>query len=306
MTSKIIFCGCTESGLDVLNFLISKKFEISQIISLDPDQAIQYKVSGYESYIDVAKKFSIPIYFPKEYSLKNSQDLNFFEKNNFDLLIVGGWQRLIPQNILKCIKIGGVGFHGSSEFLPKGRGRSPVNWSIIEGKDRFILHAFLMTPGVDDGDILEHEIFDITQWDTCKTVYYKISIVQKQILERLIPKLLSNNFERHSQTGEPTFYPKRTPDDGLIDWSKPMIEIHNFVRALTRPYPGAFTYQKNHRINIWNAQPFDTKIIYQSPFGEVVEKFSTGDFVVNCKDGLLLITDYDGEVNVGGLLSSSV
>ena len=80
MTSKIIFCGCTESGLDVLNFLISKKIEISQIISLNSNQAIQYKVSGYASYSDVAKKFNIPLYYPKVYSLKNDQDLNFFSK----------------------------------------------------------------------------------------------------------------------------------------------------------------------------------------------------------------------------------
>jgi len=306
MTSKIIFCGCTESGLDVLNFLISNKLEISQIISLDPDQAIQYKVSGYASYSDIAKEFNIPIYFPKEYSLKNSEDLNFFQKNNFDILLIGGWQRLIPEKILKSLKIGGIGFHGSSEFLPKGRGRSPVNWSLIEGKNQFILHAFLMTPGVDDGDVLEHEIFDITQWDTCQTIYYKISIIQKRILERLIPKLISHNFKKTPQTGEPTFYPKRTPDDGLIDWSKTVIEIYNFVRALTKPYPGAFSYKNKNRINIWNSQPFDTKITYDSPIGKVVEKFSTGDFVVKCKDGLLLVTNYDGEVDVGDLLNSSV
>jgi len=250
MTTKIIFCGCTDTGLDVLNFLISKKFEISYIVSLNPDQASQYNVSGYVSFTDIAKKNNIPIYFPKEYSLKNSQDLDFFEKNNFDILLIGGWQRLIPENILKSFKIGGIGFHGSSEFLPKGRGRSPVNWSLIEGKNQFILHAFLMTPGVDDGDVLEHEIFDITQWDTCQTIYYKISIIQKQILEKLIPKLISNNFKKNPQIGEPTFYPKRTPDDGLIDWSKPMIEIYNLIRALTKPYPGAFTFQNKNRINI--------------------------------------------------------
>jgi len=306
MTTKIIFCGCTDAGLDVLNFLISKKFEISYIVSLNPDQASQYNVSGYVSFTDIAKKNDIPIYFPKEYSLKNSQDLDFFEKNNFDILLIGGWQRLIPENILKSFKIGGIGFHGSSDFLPKGRGRSPVNWSLIEGKNQFILHAFLMTPGVDDGDVLEHEIFDITQWDTCQTIYYKISIIQKQILEKLIPKLISNNFKKNPQIGEPTFYPKRTPDDGLIDWSKPMIEIYNLIRALTKPYPGAFTFQNKNRINIWNSQPFDTKIMYKSPFGQVVEKFSTGDFVVNCNDGLLLITNYEGKVNVGDLLSSSV
>ncbi len=304
MNSKIVFCGCSSAGLEVLDFLISKNFEISHIVSLNSQQATQYKVSGYASFDEIARKNNIPIYFPKTYALKDNDDISFFEKNNFDLLLLGGWQRLIPEIILSKLKIGGIGFHGSSEFLPKGRGRSPVNWSLIEGKTQFILHAFLMTPGIDDGDVITHEIFDINQWDTCQTIYYKISIIQKRILEEFIPKLLSNNFKHIPQTGEPSYYEKRTPDDGLIDWSKSVHEIYNFVRALTRPYPGAFTFLNGQRLNIWKSQPFDSKIKYESKNSQIVEKFSTGDFIVNCKDGLLLITDYEGKVNVGDILTT--
>ena len=304
MDRKIVFCGCSSAGLEVLDFLISKNFEISHIISLNSQQATQYNVSGYASFDEIARKNNIPIYFPKTYSLKDNDDISFFEKNNFDLLLLGGWQRLIPEIILSKLKIGGIGFHGSSEFLPKGRGRSPVNWSLIEGKTQFILHAFLMTPGIDDGDVITHEIFDINQWDTCQTIYYKISIIQKRILEEFIPKLLSNNFKHIPQTGEPSYYEKRTPDDGLIDWSKSVHEIYNFVRALTRPYPGAFTFLNGQRLNIWKSQPFDSKIKYESKNSQIVEKFSTGDFIVNCKDGLLLITDYEGKVNVGDILTT--
>ena len=305
MDRKIVFCGCSSAGLEVLDFLISKNFEISHIVSLNSQQATQYKVSGYASFDEIARKNNIPIYFPKTYALKDNDDIGFFEKNNFDLLLLGGWQRLIPETILSKLKIGGIGFHGSSEFLPKGRGRSPVNWSLIEGKTQFILHAFLMTPGIDDGDVITHEIFDINQWDTCQTIYYKISIIQKRILEEFIPKLLSNNFKHIPQTGEPSYYEKRTPDDGLIDWSKSVHEIYNFVRALTRPYPGAFTFLNGQRLNIWKSQPFDPKIKYESKNGQIVEKFSTGDFVVSCKDGLLLITDYEGAVTVGEVLSEA-
>ena len=304
MNSKIVFCGCSSAGLEVLDFLISKNFEISHIVSLNSQQATQYKVSGYASFDEIARKNNIPIYFPKTYALKDNDDISFFEKNNFDLLLLGGWQRLIPEIILSKLKIGGIGFHGSSEFLPKGRGRSPVNWSLIEGKTQFILHAFLMTPGIDDGDVITHEIFDINQWDTCQTIYYKISIIQKRILEEFIPKLLSNNFKHIPQTGEPSYYEKRTPDDGLIDWSKSVHEIYNFVRALTRPYPGAFTFLNGQRLNIWKSQPFDSKIKYESKNSQIVEKFSTGDFIVNCKDGLLLITDYEGKVNIGDILTT--
>jgi methionyl-tRNA formyltransferase len=76
------------------------------------------------------------------------------------------------------------------------------------------------------------------------------------------------------------------------------------VKALTKPYPGAFSFIGKQKIMIWEAQPFDTKISFSNVrLGAIVEKFSTGDFVVKCKDGVLLITGYEGLVNKGELLS---
>ena len=303
MDKKIVVCGCTDFGYEIVDFLLTNGINISHLVSLSPEQAIQYKVSGYKSFELLSTKYGIPIYYPKLYSMKET-DFDFFEKEKFDLLLVCGWQRLIPNKILETIKICGIGSHGSSDLLPKGRGRSPVNWSIIEGKKQFILQLFMLTPEIDDGDIVYHETFDINEWDTCKTIYYKTSVVMKRALLKLIPNILSNNFSRTPQSGEPSFYPKRTPDDGLIDWNKPLEEIHNFVKALAKPYPGTFSFIDKQKIMIWEAQPFDRKITFSdAKFGEIVEKFSTGDFVVKCNDGTLLITDYEGVVNKGEFLS---
>ena len=304
MEKKIVICGCTEFGYDVVNHLLINGIKISHIVSLTPEQAKTSKVSGYKSFEPLSQKFDLKIFYPNEYSMKNGSDLSFFENEKFDLLLVCGWQRLIPENILETLNIGGIGSHGSSELLPKGRGRSPVNWSIIEGKSRFISQLFLLTPGIDDGDILDYQTFDINEWDTCQTIYYKISLVMKQSLLTLIPNILSNNFSRTPQTGTATFYPKRTPEDGLINWKKSIREIHNLIKALTKPYPGAFSLINTEKIFIWKAQPFDTKITFsEAVLGEIIEKFSTGDFIVKCNDGILLVTDYDGVVNKGDKLS---
>jgi methionyl-tRNA formyltransferase len=305
MDSKIVICGCTEAGFETLEFLLEQNITISYIVSLDDEQAKKWNVSGYCSFDKLSKKYNIPIYYPKSYSLKEKEDLDFFQHHSFDLLILGGWQRLIPDDVLSTLKIGGVGVHGSSEMLPKGRGRSPVNWSLIEGKNKYILQLFLMTPGIDDGDILDFQTFDINKWDTCRTLYYKISIVQKQKLLELIPKLIKNEFKRIPQTGEPTFYPKRTPDDGLINWNQTSEKLYDFIRAITKPYPGAFSYLDNKKINIWKAQPFDNKITYdQNKIGQIVEIFSSGDFVVNCYTGSLLVTEYDGTVSISKIFTS--
>jgi len=302
--NKIVICGCTEVGVDVLAYLLENNIKISHIVTLTASQAIRYKVSGYCSFEEISKKYCIPIYYPKEYSLKDEEDIDFFKKNKFDLMILGGWQRLIPEIVLQTLRIGGIGTHGSSELLPEGKGRSPVNWSLIEGKKRYIFQLFLMTPGIDDGDIVDYKMCDINEWDTCKTLYYKISILQKTMLKDLIPKLLSNNFNRISQKGDSSFYPKRNPEDGLIDWNKSVFEIHNFIRALTKPYPGAFSIINKIHVYIWKAQPFDTRIHYPfAKYGQIVEKFPNGDFLVNCRSGLLLVTDYDGQVQIGQIFN---
>ncbi len=304
MNKKIVVCGCTEFGYDVTDHLISQGIPIAQIVSLNPEQAEKSKVSGYKSFETLSKKSKIPIFYPKLYSMKDEQDLSFFQKEKFDLLLVCGWQRLIPEDILKTLTIGGIGSHGSSELLPKGRGRSPVNWSIIEGKKHFILQLFLLTPGVDDGDILFHQTFDINEWDTCQTIYYKISLVMKQSLTKLIPKIFQNDFSRIPQKGEASFYPKRTPEDGKISWEKTVFEIHNLIKAVTKPYPGSFSFIKEQKIMFWKAQPFDSKIDFlDAKIGQIVEKFETGDFIVKCKTGSILITEYDGEVNTGDIFT---
>ena len=299
-SKSIVLCGCTESMFDVANHLLENNIKISQFVSLNKNQAKRYLVSDYKSFEKLSKKFKIPIYFPKSYSLKENEDAQFFEKNQFDLMVVGGWQRLIPQKILETLKIGSLGIHGSPELLPKGRGRSTVNWSIIEGKKKFILHVFFMTPGIDDGKIIERMTCDINGWDTCRTLYYKFTIMHKRMLENIIPRILKKKYRVFPQVGRATYYPKRTPDDGLINWNKTSKEIHNLIRGVTKPYPGAFTFLGKRKVMIWNSQPFDSKIKYsKAKNGEIVEKFANGDFIVKCKSNTIMITEYDGQVKNG-------
>lgn len=287
-------CGCLEVGYNVMKDLLKNGIEISYFVTITSEKATQQKVAGYKSFDSLAKKYNIPVYYAKKYSLKAPEDLAFFEEHKFDLLLQGGWQRLFPDTILNTLSIGAIGIHGSADFLPRGRGRSPINWSLIENKTRFIIHFFLIKPGIDDGDIFHYETFDILPWDTCKTLYYKNSLTTINTLKKYIPKLLNNEITLIPQQGEPTYYPKRTADDGVIDWNKNLFDIYNLIRAITKPYPGAFTFLDGNKVTIWNAQPFDTRISYpEKSIGEVIDIFDGGDIVVNALGGLLLIREYE-------------
>lgn len=305
---KIVFVGCLDAGWLILRNLVVSGFEIAYVVTLTEEIAKNAKVAGYNNYSDLTTEHQIPVYEVKSYGMKDERDVEFFKKNKFDLLVQGGWQRLFPNEILNTLSIGSIGVHGSAEPLPRGRGRSPINWSIIEGRTRFIFHYFLMKPGVDDGDIFCVKSVDINEWDTCQTLYYKNSIVTSQVLEEYIPKLFKNETNFYPQSGVASYYPKRTADDSLIDWNKPLLEVHRLIRAVTEPYPLAFTYFNSEKVEVIEAQPFDTRILYEGmTAGQIVEIFSNGEFVVYLNDGLLLIKKYRTSLNLckGNILGRS-
>ena len=181
MNKNIVMCGCHTGGVKAIEGLLSAGYKFNWFVCLTPEQSKKYHISGYYDYRNIADKYNIPYYIPESYSLKSKKDANFFYQNKFDLLLQGGWQRLFPKDIIQSLKIGAIGLHGSSDKLPKGRGRSPMNWSLIEGKKRFLMHLFMIKPGVDDGGIIAIDDFDITLFDDIETLYFKYSLTYKKL-----------------------------------------------------------------------------------------------------------------------------
>jgi methionyl-tRNA formyltransferase len=292
--ARVFYIGCVETSYDTLKTLLQNEVKIDYLITLSEEKAKTSKVSEFVDLSPLAESHQIPLYFPSEYSMKSKQDVSFFQQEKPDLLIVCGWQRLIPKEILASSRLGAIGFHGRSEFLPKGRGRSPINWSLIEGKDIFILQMFFYDEYVDSGNIIGWEILDINPFDTVRTIYYKATIASARLTLKFLPLILEDKAPHYPQLGEPSYYPKRTPEDGRIDWNKSTDEIYNLIRGVTKPYPGAFSFLGERKVTLWRAQPFSRRLITSKVPGVVMATFSSGDFVVSTKDGSLLIYEYEG------------
>ena len=229
------------------------------------------------------------------YDLKSSDEIKYINNLNLDIVFVIGWQRLIPLQILKKIKFGVFGMHGSSQNLPKGRGRSPMNWSIIEGRNFFYTNLFKYSEGVDDGDILDTKKFRISNNDTSETMHFKNMISMKYLIFKNISALLSGDFIlKPQQKITPTYYPKRNPEDSQIDWSMKIDHIDRLIRAVTKPFNGAFSFIKSNKVIIYSAQLFK----YSNPeykkfkYGTIVEILSKTKFLVRCKGGLLIVNDF--------------
>lgn len=290
---RLVFVGCVETGFFCAKRLVKAGIIPEAIVSIDNATAERSKVSGYKDLFDL--DVDCEKYRPETYSMKSEKDQGFFSDRRFDILVVLGWQRLIPADIINTLRICGLTIHGSGEGLPKGRGRSPMNWAIIKGFDRFFLSLLTLSPSADGGVILDTQEFDILPEDDIRTLYYKNSLVSSTMLEDNIPRLLAREkYGEPQDENEATYYPKRTPEDGKINWRQGAERVTRLVRAVTKPYPGAFTFCGGAKIMIWSARLFDTKISGPEAPGVVAAVFPDGAFIVKTADYYVVVSDYDG------------
>jgi len=290
---KIYILNTVEIGLDITDFL-KKELNISGIIGLSKREKTD-AISGYVYCGDYAEKNNIEFIEVNSYTLNNEEDKAKILGLDIDILIVAGWQRLIPQWLINHCKICAIGSHGSAYGITGGRGRSPQNWALILGKKEFFISIFKIDSGIDSGQIIDTEKYVLNEFDDIKTSYYKVCCLMSNMVIKNIRNnnILSQNFTE--QDGEANYLPQRTPEDGQIDWSKNNFEIYNFIRALTKPYPGAHSLYNGEKIIIWKARIFDLNIHNEKSYanGEIIKLFNNGDFLIKTGEGLLLIEEYD-------------
>lgn len=298
---KIAFFGCKATTRFLLENL-QLPFPIKYLITIDPEKGKKFQVADYCDLKSFAEAKDIEVYQARYYSLKHENDLQQIKDLQIDLAFVMGWQRLIPGDILSSMTVGAFGMHGSSMNLPLGRGRSPMNWSIIEGRKAFYTNLFKYDPGVDSGDVMDTFKFEVGVKDTAESMHFKNTLAMKYLIERNIDRLVSKNFEVFPQDDSitPTYYPKRTPADSLLNWNQEVYALERFIRAVTKPFNGAFTFLGDHKLVIYQAQVFDTHDFgYQKEKpGTVVAVFDNGKFLVRCYGGLLLVSTFETEAKI--------
>lgn len=296
---KITILGCKGTTLDLLNGLTEAGVAISQVVTLSGALAAKSKVAFYcgDQISAYCEERGIPCQETRSYNLQDPADVEFFEQLQTDLVLVLGWERLLPAGILGSIRLFACGMHGSPFGLPRGRGRSPLNWALITGQRKFLTYLFRYTAGVDDGDIIGSRAFDINEHDTIATLHQKNRIAMLNLVIAHLPHIEDGTAEFWRQPDEEaTFYPKRVPEDGIIDWNNSTEALHRFIRALAPPYPGAFCFLGDKQVQISAAQPFDNGMFAGSANPGTITDVSlaAGSFVVKTIDASLLVTEFSG------------
>lgn len=174
-----------------------------------------------------------------------------------DILFSFYYRRMVSPAVLEIPPRGCLNLHGS--LLPRYRGRCPVNWVLVNGEKETGVTLHYMTPRPDDGDIVGQKAFPIAEEDTALSVYEKSAKAAAELLDELLPLLSRGAAPRVPQDhSKASYFGGRKPEDGLIDWRQPAETVRNLVRAVTRPYPGAFTYLGDRKLYVWRARVFET------------------------------------------------
>jgi UDP-4-amino-4-deoxy-L-arabinose formyltransferase/UDP-glucuronic acid dehydrogenase (UDP-4-keto-hexauronic acid decarboxylating) len=160
------------------------------------------------------------------------------------------YRDMIKDTVLSLAKRGAVNLHGS--YLPRYRGRAPVNWQILHGETQGGVTLHHMVKKADAGDIVHQEAFEIGPADTGRDVYEKMLPAAERVLRATAMLVLAGTAPRTLQMeSKATYYGRRRPEDGRIEWRWAAEDVRNLVRAVTHPYPGAFTFAGTAKILVW-------------------------------------------------------
>lgn len=278
-------------GVDTIEDL-RRDFKIAGIIGLE-QQPSSVPISGYVSMEGYCRNHNIDWVGLESYSMSAQADRARLLELEIDLLLVCGWQRLVPDWLIRHVRKHVVGAHGSTRGITGGRGRSPQNWAILFGHNEFHISIFKIDAGIDSGPIIKTSSFEIDEFDDIRTSYCKSNLlIAKMIREWILEGMPSHRF--HVQSEDARYLPQRLPEDGEIDWNRSSIDIYNFIRALTKPYPGAFSRFGSEKIAFWRVRPFKGDIPGDSYCpGEIVRVFEDGSFLVKTADSCIFVDDYD-------------
>jgi len=252
---RVLFIGATKLGFLCCEE-ITKIGKLCGIISSPSQFKISYSKSKVRNVLHAdfrsrALELNIP-YFETREGMKSEECAQFVTGCRPDLIVVIGWYYMVPKYIRDVPRLGTVGIHAS--LLPEYSGGAPLVWAIIEGQTETGVTLFYLDKGVDSGDIVAQRKIKITEEDTIKSVYDKAEQASTELVAKYIPMIAKGVAPRVKQDeSKRTIYPQRSPDDGKIDWSWDAKRIRNFIRAQTKPYPGAFTIIEGKKITIWSA-----------------------------------------------------
>ncbi|RJL42093.1 bifunctional UDP-4-amino-4-deoxy-L-arabinose formyltransferase/UDP-glucuronic acid oxidase ArnA [Pectobacterium carotovorum] len=249
----------------------------------------------YGSVAKAAAEMDVPVFAPED--INHPLWVSRIRELAPDVIFSFYYRTLLSDDILQLPSFGAFNLHGS--LLPRYRGRAPVNWVLVNGETQTGVTLHKMVSRADAGDIVAQSVVAIDEEDTALTLHGKCRTAAAALLAQQLPLIRSREITLTPQDeSRASYFGRRTAADGLIDWHKSAREINNLIRAVTEPYPGAFTFLGERKVTIWRARVVKNKI-----GGEPGAIISTSPLVVSCGEDALEIVS--GQSEAGLYMSGS-
>ena len=280
---NIVVCAYHNVGYRCIEELLRQGAEISLIFTHEDSPTEQI---WFSSVRELAEKNRIP-YLTS--SINEPENIQRVRQIAPDFLLSFYYRNMIKPELLEIPARGALNLHGS--WLPKYRGRVPVNWAVINGETETGATLHYMVAKPDAGDIVDQEKVGIAFTDTAHDVFGKVNEAAVTVLRRAWPRLVDGSADRiPMDLAAGSYFGGRKPEDGRIDWTKSAVQIYNLIRGVTHPYPGGFTELNGKKIVIWSARPVEGT----AEPGQVV---SLNPLRVGTGNGLLELTNHEPETD---------
>lgn len=286
---KTVVFAYSEFGCIGIEMLLKTGYDIAAVFTYrdDPNETVFYR-----SVAKLCVEHGL-----KAYTLdkENEQEcMKFMQAIAPDYVFSFYYRSLLPDTILNMARKGAYNLHGS--MLPHYRGRAPVNWVIVKGETQTGVTLHHMVARADAGDIVAQSPVAIAYEDTAFTLQHKLLAATKTMLEIQLPLIAQGKAARIKQDiTQGNYCGRRTPADGQIDWSRPAESIRNLIRAVTQPYPGAFSFIAGTKLLVWDSA------VEAKQKGAAGTILSLSPLTIACGEGALIIKA--GQVENGLYLS---
>jgi methionyl-tRNA formyltransferase len=292
-TRRIAFIGSKQLGLLVLDELRTVlPGDEFHVVTPDDSRDVRSQATEFAAYCN---RHVLPVR-----TASTPAELHrVMDRIAPDVAFVANWYRKIPAETRSLARLGFYGFHAS--LLPALRGNAPLVWAILLGLEETGVTLFQLNDSIDAGPTVGQETIRIERSDSIAILLEKASLACKSLVSQWAQLIVNGEAPHQLQHQQRASYcSKRSPEDGLINWNDSAESIERFVRAQTRPYPGAFSYLPNgHRVRIWQASVFPEP--YYGVPGLVQQRINDG-VVVCCGDGAVVVreceTDDDSRVHM--------
>ncbi len=284
---KAVVFAYHDMGCVGVEALIEAGFDITAIYThLDNPSENHF----YGSVAHLAAEHNIPVFSPE--NVNHPLWVERLRESAPDIIFSFYYRDLLSEEILNLPPAGAYNLHGS--LLPRYRGRAPLNWVLVNGETETGVTLHKMVKRADAGEIVSQQTVAISASDDALRLHKKLTQAARELLQSTLPAIKQGKVTLSAQDEQrATYVGRRTPEDGRLDWNQPATVLHNLVRAVSEPWPGAFSYVGNTRFIVWKSR-VHTDVPAATP-GQVL---SVSPLIVACGEGALEIVTGQTEQSV--------